>query len=289
MSDQTKGLILTTIGVLAVVPDSLMVRLVQADTMTFIFLRGGLAGFVIFAFILFQNGRDTAKIYRVLGRPGLQYAALLAISTFCFIFALRLTSIANALFIVSTSPVFAAIASRVVLGQPFSRRMVWTTLFALIGIAVIAFGSSGIGQASLLGDLIALGAASSLAFAFTTARATRQLSMVPATALGYALTCLVCIPFTNLTAVSTQDWILLTILGGMFVPLGTSFMSLGPRYITSAEVALLLLLEAVLAPLLVWYAVGENPGVYALLGGAIVLGTLFISNLIGLKRAKHYP
>ncbi|MDA9789765.1 EamA/RhaT family transporter, partial [Amylibacter sp.] len=42
----------------------------------------------------------------------------------------------------------------------------------------------------------------------------------------------------------------------------------------------------VLAPLLVWYVVGENPGKYALFGGAIVLTTLFVSNIIGLKRGR---
>ena len=70
--------------------------------------------------------------------------------------------------------------------------------------------------------------------------------------------------------------------------LGSSvLLALGPRYITSAEVGLLILLESVFAPLLAWYFVGEDPGAYALLGGSIVVGALFASNLVVLARRKR--
>lgn len=286
MNDQAKGLILTSIGVLSVIPDSLIVRLVEVDGMTFMFVRSGLAGIMIALFTLALYRGKTVQAYRDLGRAGVQYGILLCLATFCFIYALRLTSVANALFIVSTSPIFAALASWAFLGERFSSRMIWTTFFALIGIAIIAAGSHSGGQSSLFGDAIALGAAATLAFAFTTARSAKTVSMVPATAIGYALTAMICLPFIDLETLGQSDWVLMILLGAMFVPLGTALMSLGPRYITSSEVSLLLLLEAVLAPLLVWYVVGENPGKYALLGGAIVLTTLFVSNLIGLKRGR---
>jgi drug/metabolite transporter (DMT)-like permease len=286
MNDQAKGLILTSIGVLAVIPDSLIVRLVETDGMTFMFVRCGFAALMVALFTLLQNGSKTLHVFHSLGRAGLQYGVLLSIATFCFIFGLRLTSVANALFIVSTSPVFAALASWAFLGERFSKRMIWTTIYALVGIAIIAAGSHSGGQSSLLGDAIALGAAATLAFAFTTARSARNTSMIPATAIGYALTALVCVPFVQFDTLNTNEWVLLVMLGSMFVPIGTALMSVGPRYITASEVSLLLLLEAVLAPLLVWYVVGENPGKYALIGGAIVLTTLFVSNLIGLKRGR---
>jgi len=46
-------------------------------------------------------------------------------------------------------------------------------------------------------------------------------------------------------------------------------------------------LESVLAPLLVWAVLGEDPGVYALIGGGIVVGALFLSNLIALSRRRR--
>ena len=284
MTDQAKGLILTCIGVLAVIPDSLIVRLIDTDGLTFLFVRSGLAGLVIGLFTAMLYRKKTIQTYQNLGWTGLQYAVLLCISTFCFIYGLRLTSVANALFIVSTSPIFAAIASWIFLKERFSKRMIWTTAFALIGISIITSGSHTGEKSSLLGDALALSAAATLAFAFTTARSAKNISMVPATGIGYGLTAVICLPFIQLASLSGHELILLILLGAMFVPLGTALMSLGPRYITAAEVSLLLLLEAVLAPLLVWYVVEENPGKYALIGGAIVLTTLFASNVIGLKR-----
>ncbi|HAD27911.1 MAG TPA: EamA family transporter [Rhodobacteraceae bacterium] len=289
MTDQAKGLILTCIGVLAVIPDSLIVRLIDTDGLTFLFVRSGLAGLVIGLFTAMLYRKKTIQTYQNLGWTGLQYAVLLCISTFCFIYGLRLTSVANALFIVSTSPIFAAIASWIFLQEQFSKRMIWTTAFALIGISIITLGSHTGEKSSLLGDALALSAAATLAFAFTTARSAKNISMVPATGIGYGLTAVICLPFIQLASLSGHELILLILLGAMFVPLGTALMSLGPRYITASEVSLLLLLEAVLAPLLVWYVVEENPGKYALIGGAIVLTTLFASNVIGLKRTQKKP
>jgi hypothetical protein len=42
--------------------------------------------------------------------------------------------------------------------------------------------------------------------------------------------------------------------------------------------------------LLAWVVVGENPGVYTLMGGGVVVGALFISNVVAMKRARlRYP
>jgi drug/metabolite transporter (DMT)-like permease len=62
-------------------------------------------------------------------------------------------------------------------------------------------------------------------------------------------------------------------------------MALGPRYIPSAEVSLLLLLEAVFAPVLVWAVLGEDPGEMTLAGGAMLIAVLAVSNLVALRRA----
>ena len=63
-------------------------------------------------------------------------------------------------------------------------------------------------------------------------------------------------------------------------------LAIGPRFISAPEVALLILLESVLAPLLVWALVGEDPGHWALFGGFIVLFSLLISNVIAVRNAK---
>ena len=71
---------------------------------------------------------------------------------------------------------------------------------------------------------------------------------------------------------------------GVFIGFATCLLTIGPRYITSAEVALLVLLESVLAPLLIWAIADEHPGQWAIIGGMIVIGALIVSNVIALRR-----
>ena len=64
-------------------------------------------------------------------------------------------------------------------------------------------------------------------------------------------------------------------------------MTLGPRYLAAPEVALILLLETVLGPVWVWLVIHEAPSPWALMGGAIVVITLFVHTLAGLRAERR--
>jgi drug/metabolite transporter (DMT)-like permease len=70
--------------------------------------------------------------------------------------------------------------------------------------------------------------------------------------------------------------------------LGTSFIliTLGLRQVNALEGALILLLEPVLNPLWVWLVHGEQPGVWSLIGGALILlgtGSRVVTNALTSK------
>ncbi len=286
MNDQTKGVLLTSLGVLAIVPDTLLIRLMDTDVLTVVFWRAIFSAAAIMLGVFFFYRGKTLQTIKELGKFGFLYALFMGLGTLLFVSAAQLTSVANTVFIVSISPVFAAIVSRVFLGEQISTRMVWTIGLSLVGIAIIAYGSIDGTSSAIWGDLCAFGAAFSLAIAFTAARAGRSVSMVPAAGLAYVMTTFAVLPFVNPSAgLAAESWIYALLLGCVFVPIGTSLMALGARYIPSAEVSLLLLLEAVLAPLLVWAVLDEFPGDLTLIGGAIVLGVLATSNFIALHRS----
>ena len=50
-----------------------------------------------------------------------------------------------------------------------------------------------------------------------------------------------------------------------------AFLTIGARLIPAAEVALITLLEVVLAPLWVWLTISERPAPAAIVGGAVVI------------------
>ncbi|MFC6639485.1 EamA family transporter [Sulfitobacter sp. JBTF-M27] len=286
MSDQVKGLLITFLGVLFVVPDSLFVRLIDADALTIAFWRLLLAGGISAIWILATKGTKPFRAVLATGRYGLIYMLGVGGSGVLFVVAVSLTSIANVVFIIASLPVFAAVFSRIFLSEPFSQRTLLTIAAVVPGLAIIAYGSGETENASLAGDLLALSVSALFAAGLTAARHARATSMVPGVAMGYVIAALVIAPFSAPLSMPLGQTPL--VLGHAAVILVSSVMlAIGPRYITSAEVGLLVLLESVLAPLLAWAVIAEYPGANTLIGGAIVIGTLFVSNMMLLSRQRR--
>ncbi|MBD3664672.1 DMT family transporter [Sulfitobacter sp. TSTF-M16] len=285
MTDQAKGLWITLIAVLAVVPDSLFVRLIDAAPLTIAFWRVSLVGICIGTFLLARQGTAPFRAFAATGLPGLIYVIGLGGSGVLFVIAVALTSVANVVFIIASLPVFAMILSRIFLSETITPRMYLTIAAVLPGLAIIAYGSGETENASLAGDLLALAVSASFAAALTAARAVRGTSMVPGVAIGYVLGGLAILPWAAPMSIPDSQWVLVAMHVG-FIVVSSVLLAIGPRYITSAEVGLLVLLESVLAPILAWIVVGEDPGSYALVGGAVVVGALAVSNLVALRRRR---
>jgi len=283
MSEHVKGLALTTLGVLFIVPDSLFVRLIDAPAITTAFWRNLIAGGLILAFVLATQGPRSITSLAQTGRAGLAYLVFFGIAASGFVLAVSLTSVANVVFILAATPVFATVFSRIFLAEPISMRMVLTMAGVFAGLGLILRGSHETVGASWQGDLVALGVAAAFAAAMTALRVLRGRSMLAAVPVSLIGAALVLLPFADVMGPLAAQWPLL-LAHGAFIACASSLMTMGPRYITSAEVSLLLLLESVLAPLLVWAILGEDPGIWAIWGGAVVIAVLLISNLWLLMR-----
>ncbi|HBB81871.1 MAG TPA: EamA family transporter [Sulfitobacter sp.] len=286
MTDQTKGLLLTFLGVMCIVPEALFVRVIDAPMLTLAFWKVTLVGLAIGTGLLLAQGTAPFSALRRAGWASAIYVGGVACAGVGFVLAVRLTSVANVVFILASLPVFAAIYSRVFLREPITRRMFFTIAAVAAGLAVIAFGSGETENASRAGDLLALAISAIFAGALTAARHARAVSMVPAVALAYLLAGLALIPVAQPLQMPVEE-LPQMLLYAIFMAASAGLIALGPRYISSAEVGLLVLLESVLAPLLVWAVLDEDPGIYALIGGVIVVGALFLSNLVALARRRR--
>lgn len=283
MDTHLKGLMITTLGVLLVIPDSLFVRLIDAGPLVTAFWRGLTAGLIVLVLLLIFRGITGFKEIFQTGWVGLAYALFIGSTPLAFVLAISNTSVANAVFIFASMPIFAVLFGRVVLKEPIQRRMIVTIVFVLLGLSLIAAGSGGSEIASLKGDLWALYVSIAFALALTLARLVKDVSLVPAVPFAYIGAALVIGFFVEpLSAIQDQPFL---ILGhGAFIGAASCLLTLGPRFISAAEVSLLILLESVLAPVLVWAVIGEDPGQWALIGGGIVISALVISNVVVLLR-----
>lgn len=285
MTDQLKGLLLTALGVMLVVPDALFVRLIEAEPLVIAFWRGLTSGSLILIAVLSTRHFGSFSGIRRAGWPALIYAVLLGSTTIGFVQAISRTSVANAVLIFAVTPIFAAFYSRVFLGEPLSRRVLLTALVVALGLGLIAFGSGQSETAHWSGDLWALYVAAAYAGALTAVRKVRSVPMIPVVPLAYIGSAAVISIFVDPWPILAEQWPLL--LGhGAFIAGATCLLTIGPRYIGAAEVALLILLESALAPVLVWAVLGEDPGRWAVLGGAIVVGSLLATNLLALRQPR---
>ena len=273
LPDHAKGMLITVAGVLAVTPDSLLIRLVSADFMTLMFWRGLLVCLTLAAGLFaVHKGQILAK-FAAIGWPGLVFAGLFSLNSFSFVLAVETTTVANTLVLISAAPLFAAIIARLFLQETVRRRTWLAILAATAGIVVIVSGSLG-GGGALLGDLAALVTALGLAIQFNILRRYRAVNMIPAIAVGNLITALVSLPFADTLAIVPMDVLWLCLLGVAVMPVAAALIVTGPRYLPAPEVSLVLLLETVVGPFWVWLALGEVPSGRAFLGGAIVIAAL---------------
>ncbi|MEQ9608756.1 MAG: DMT family transporter [Kiloniellaceae bacterium] len=284
-----KGLLLTALGVLILTPDTLLVRLIDAEPFTLLVWRGVLQALGILAILAVQHRGRLAAPFRAVGRWGLLLAVVFSGCTLFFILALSLTAVADVLVIVAAAPLAAAVFSLVFLGEGVPRRTWVAISLAVVGIAVLV--SEDLGTGSLLGALAAGVCALCIGGTFTITRHARAVSMVPAMALAGVFTAAVALPIALVTESGafffTGAQLGYTLaMGLVVVPLSFALITVGPRYLPAAEVGLILLLETVLGPLWVWLAIGEYPGDLALIGGGLVVVTLAGHSLAGARRRR---
>jgi drug/metabolite transporter (DMT)-like permease len=283
-SDHVRGLVMVVIGVLVLSPDALIIRLVEADRWTLLWWRGLLTAIGLATYLILRNGRGTGAKVRAVGRLGLLSTPLFAGSTILFVTSVTLTTAANTLVIVSAAPLFAAVFSRLFLGEAVPPRT-WFAVVAGVGGITVIFADS-LGGGSFWGDLCAFGTAAFLAGHLVVARHARPVSMVPAVAMSGLLVTMLVTPLATPFAITSQDFLLLLVLGLAIMPISFGLITVGPQYLPAAEVSLIMLLEAVFGPLWVWLAVGEVPASATFLGGAVVLATLITHAVLGLRRSR---
>lgn len=280
LSTQAKGLLITTAGVLVLCPDTLLVRLLDIDRWALLVYRGVILAIGLTGITLLFHGRETVRKFRDIGRAGLCIGLLFAVSTTSFVTALYFTTVANTLIIISSSSMFAALYSRLFLGERIYLRTMVTMVVVTGAIGCIV--ADGLGGGTILGDGTAVLSSMAMAGAFTVTRRARSGDMVPATAVSGLITAAFAFSQANFVPLEIEKLVLLGLLG-LCLTVAFYLLTIGPRYISAPEVSLLLPIETVMGPLLIWLVIGERPADAALIGGAVVISALTAHSLLSLR------
>jgi drug/metabolite transporter (DMT)-like permease len=253
----------------------------SADAWTTIFWRSVSACLFLVAFMAIRQGRVIDQFVRM-GLPGFFVGAFLACASISFVIALRLTTIANTLMIMSAAPLIAAILGRIFLAEAI-RPFTYITIAAVMGgFALMVFDS--LNNWSFLGDCFALLIAIGYASAIVIARHYRQIGMTPAACWGAVIAMLASLPFASPLSVTGHDLPILVLFGAGQLGIGLALFVTGVSMIPATHSALLGMIEAVLGTLWAWLLFGERPATLALAGGSIILASIATDTLYSLKR-----
>jgi drug/metabolite transporter (DMT)-like permease len=199
--------------------------------------------------------------------------------------SLGLTTVAAATTLVSCAPLFVGLGS-VFLGEPPGPRAWAGTVLATAGAVVIGVGDAagfGGGPNPVLGDVLAFAGALAMAAYLLLGRVARQRLPVSTYAASvYGVAAAVLLPACLLTGASLSGYPALSWLALAGVVAGpqllghTVFNGLLAS-VSASVVAVVLLLEPVVATLLAWWLFGEVPGPSLWAGGATVLAGVWLA------------
>ncbi|SFG86141.1 EamA-like transporter family protein [Palleronia marisminoris] len=277
MTDNTnKGLALALIGALVIVPDTLFMRWSGLGAAQMVAWRGCLQAAVLLSLWIVLS-RDRRRDLTALATP-LGVLAALAQATNAALFAtgIAVAPVAVVLFAVATVPLVAAVLGAVFLGDRAGRSTITAALVVLAGIGLSVSGSYGGAGSPLLGALCGGAVALSLAGSFTLFRARPDLSVFLTVGAGAAISGLTALTLVPSLWQSNGYVPAIWVTGLLILPISFTTMNMATRYTVAANVSLILLLETVLGPIVVWIGVGEPVGPRGLVGGAIVVLTLTV-------------
>jgi drug/metabolite transporter (DMT)-like permease len=265
------GLLITTVGGLLFTLDLPLLRMAGADSWTLIFLRGiflSLSLTVLWLILRVASGRYEPFLA---GWAGIAVAVTNTIANLTYIGAVNNTTAANIVFITALIPVITAVMAWVFLRDRVHKYTWIATFISFGGVAIIVMDS--VSSGGWLGDIMAFISMACTAAAFTIIRASGK-NVASSLAVGSLASAMIAWPFVPSMSIepSVLAWVGLS--GLLVMPLASTLIANGPRFLPSADVSMFFLLETTLTPVWIWMLFGERPSTYALIGGSIVVVTL---------------
>ena len=255
----------------------------QSYQWQYLFFRGLTIATVILIYLMIRDGLAFMDHFKKIGLAGLIGAVGLMTAMSGFILSITLTTVANTLFMLAAAPFIAAFIGIVLLKEKV-RYSTWTAMIiAVLGIAVMVL--EGLGAGTLLGNLLALLAASGFAVFSVSLRWRRETPQFATIALAGVL----CVLFALLVLFLRNEAlamplrnVYLSMLHGFIVGFGLILFSFSAKFLPAAEMILLSLVEIVGGVFWVYLpilGIHEVPSLPTVIGGIIVLGAIVIDGL----------
>ena len=258
----------------------IFIKLIPWNSIVIAGIRSLIAGAVMFVYMRYKRIGFTADRRSMLG--GLALCCTLT----CFVAANKLTTAANSIVLQFTAPMFIVVFSVLFLKKKFSRSDIFAVVLTMLGISLFFFDQLTPGH--LLGNCVAIVAGMAFAGYYMSLEGASESERMSAILMAHGLTFCVSIPFIALEPpeLGAAPVICIFILG--VVQLGIPYVLLGRASGSCPPLACSLLGagEPLLNPVWVFIFDGEAPGMWALIGGVVVVVTITVWCVYGDLREK---
>ncbi len=256
----------------------------------YLFYRGLTIAIVLLTYLMVKEGRTFLTSFRRNGASGLLGACGLVAAFIGFIWSITLTTAANSLFMLATTPFVAAFLGIVFLKEKV-RHLTWASMvIALAGILTMVL--EGLEKGNLFGNVIALISATGFAVFSVSLRWRKETPQFATIALAGVI----CVVFTTMILFSQNSTVAmplrnvyLSMLHGLIVGFGLILFATGAKFLPAAELTLLSMVEVVGGVLWVYlpiFGIHEVPSMLTMIGGAIVLFAILLDG-VGTQRARQ--
>ena len=224
-------------------------------------VRSGIAAVVIFAF--HRKAKICWNFSLVSG------AVSYALMVLTFVVAVKLTTAANAIMLQYTAPVYIAVLAALFLREK-PHYSDWLTIAVVIG-GMLLFFRDQMAPGGMTGNFIAIFSGVMSAVFTVSMRSQKDGSPIASVLFGNILAFICGAYFMFDGAPGLNGWLILAYLGCFQIGLTFMLYSVAIKHVTALEASIITMVEPLLNPLWVFLIIGEQPGQWALVGGAIIL------------------
>lgn len=283
----TKGIIyviLATIGWGLVGTFIHLLPQIDSVTLTFSRVVFGLLGIVFFAFI-FKRQKD---LFGELKKETILQGLAFTGTTLFFIISVRLSTVANAVFLQYSAPIFIIVLSKLILKERIERRTFSSLTLSFLGILIIFGGSFN--SNFTLGNIFGL--LSGICYSIQVIVGKRLGDYYAGYKTSFwqcLIAILILLPLTNFSQIlnlSITNLLILISFGLVCTGIAESLFFQGLRMIRAQDASIFIVLDAILNPLFVFIFFWIKPPLETLIGGVLIIGAILIQSKLIKEKAN---
>ena len=240
----------------------------MADPWAIYFWRSVFFTPAVLLFVYLTNQSQFTQKFKSLVWVGIICAALYATGSGAYMFALKYTTVANVVFIISIQTFFLAVMGYFFLKEKINFSTMIAIILAATGLYVMI--GTKISGGSALGNAFAFVIPVAFTLVVTIIRKFNHIDMVPAVAVSGIFALVVGFIFSGSIAITVHDLILVFFFGALQYAPGFICLTLGSRKTPAAKIGIFTFTEALAGPIWAWMFINEIPPLGVFIGGGII-------------------